>query len=35
MYRGRETDPVGKGIEAAEVKNGNAAPSKLEKEIGG
>ena len=35
MYRGRETDPVGKGIEAAEAKDRDAAPSKLEKEMGG
>ena len=28
-------DPVGRGIEAAEIKDKDAAPSKLEKEIGG
>ena len=31
MYRGREIDVVGRGVEAAEVKDKNAAPSKLKK----
>ena len=35
MYRGRKTDPVGRGVEAAETKDRDAAPSKLEEEIGG
>ena len=35
IYRGRKMDSVGKGIEAAEIKDKDAAPSKLEKEIGG
>ena len=34
IYRGRETDSVNKGIKAAEIKDKNAAPNKLEKEIG-
>ena len=33
MYRGRETDPVSRGIEAAKVKDKDAAPNKLKKEI--
>ena len=35
MYKGRETDLVSRGEEAAEVKDRDAAPSKLKKEIGG
>ena len=35
VYRGRETDLVGRGVEVAEIKNRNAAPSKLKKEIEG
>ena len=35
MYKGRETDPVGRGVEVAEVKDRDTTPSKLEKEIGG
>ena len=35
MYRGRETDLVGRGVEIVEVKDRDTAPSKLEKEIGG
>ena len=35
MHKGRETDLVSRGVEAAEVKDRDAAPSKLEKEIGG
>ena len=34
MYKGRETDPVGRGVEVAEVKDRDTTPSKLEKEIG-
>ena len=34
IYRGRETDPVGKEMEAVKIKNKNAAPSKLKKEMG-
>ena len=34
MYRGRKTDLVGRGVEVAEIKDRDAAPSKLEKEIG-
>ena len=35
MYRGRETDLVGRGVEAVEVKDRDAASSKLKKENGG
>ena len=35
MHKGREMDLVGKGVEAAEVKDRDTAPSKLEKEMGG
>ena len=35
MYKGRETDPVNRGVEIAEVKDKNATSSKLEKEIEG
>ena len=35
MYRGREIDLVGRGVKAAEIKDRDAAPSKLKKEIGG
>ena len=35
MYRGRETDPVGREVEAAEIKDRYTTPSKLKKEIGG
>ena len=35
MYRGREIDLVGREVEVAEVKDKDAAPSKLKKEIGG
>ena len=31
MYKGRETDLVGRGVEAAEAKDRDAAPSKLER----
>ena len=34
MYKGRETDPVGRGVEVAEVKDRDTTPNKLEKEIG-
>jgi len=34
IYRGRETDPVGRGVEAAKIKDRDAASSKLEKKIG-
>ena len=35
IYRGREMDPVDREVEAAEIKDRDATPSKLEKEIGG
>ena len=35
MYKGREMDLVGKGVKAAEIKDKDTAPNKLEKEIGG
>jgi len=35
VYRGEETDPVGRGVEAAETKDRDTATSKLKKEIGG
>ena len=35
MYRGRETDLVGKEIKAVKVKDKNTAFNKLEKKIGG
>ena len=34
IYRGRETDPVGRGVEAAKTKDRDAAPSKLEEKMG-
>ena len=34
IYRGRETDPVGRGVEVAKTKDRNAAFSKLEEKIG-
>ena len=35
VYRGIEADLVGRGVEVAEKKDRDAAPSKLKKEIGG
>ena len=35
IYRGRKTDSVDREVEAAEIKNRDATPSKLKKEIGG
>ena len=35
MRKGREIDPVGKKMEAVEIKNKNATSSKLKKEMGG
>jgi len=34
MYRGRETDPVGRGMEAVKIKDRDAASSKLEEKMG-
>jgi len=34
IYRGRETDLVGRGVKAAKIKDRDAASSKLEKKIG-
>jgi len=34
IYRGRETDPVGRGVEAVKIKDRDAASSKLEEKIG-
>ena len=34
VYRGGETDPVGKEVETAETKNRDATTSKLEEEMG-
>jgi len=34
IYRGRETDPVGRGVEAAKIKDRDAASSKLKEKIG-
>ena len=34
IYRGRETDPVGRGVEAAKTKDRDAASSKLEEKMG-
>ena len=35
IYIGRKTDLVGRGVKAAEIKDRDTTPSKLEKEIGG
>ena len=35
VYRGIEADLVGKRVEVVEIKDRDAAPSKLKKEIGG
>ena len=35
IYRGREMDLVNKEIEAAKIKDRDATPNKLEKEMGG
>ena len=35
IYRGRETDPVGREVKVVKIKNRTTAPSNLEKEIGG
>jgi len=34
IYRGRETDLVGRGVKAAKIKDRDAASSKLEKKMG-
>jgi len=34
IYRGRETDPVGRRVEVAKIKDRDAASSKLEEKIG-
>jgi len=34
IYRGRETDLIGRGVEAAKIKDRDAAFSKLEEKIG-
>ena len=34
VYRGGETDLVGKGVKTAEIKNRDATASKLEEEMG-
>jgi len=34
IYRGRETDPVGRGVEAVKTKDRDTASSKLEEKIG-
>jgi len=34
IYRGRETDPVGRGVEAVKIKDRDAASSKLEEKMG-
>ena len=34
MYRGREIDLVGRGVEAVEIKDKDAAPSKFKKKGG-
>jgi len=34
IYRGRETDPVGRGVEVVKIKDRDAASSKLEEKIG-
>jgi len=34
IYRGRETDPVGRGVEAVKIKDRDTASSKLEEKIG-
>jgi len=34
IYRGRETDPVGKEVKAAKIKDRNTASSKLEEKMG-
>jgi len=34
IYRGRETDLVGRGVEAAKTKDRDATSSKLEEKIG-
>jgi len=33
IYRGRETDPVGRGVEAVKIKDRDAASSKLEEKM--
>jgi len=34
IYRGRETDLVGRGVEAVKIKDRDAASSKLEEKMG-
>ena len=35
IYKGRKTDLVGRGVEVVEIKDKDATPSKLKREIGG
>ena len=35
MHKGRKTDLIGKGVEVVKIKDKDAAPNKLKKEMGG